>query len=149
MGCRLIRADWPLGSSWCLSSELTRGKVIHGGGNCPRQGSGRLPSSSKKPDLSLNYENSANNQSPTASVRGQDPSPHPHLISRRNHYGCFVGLASPDLVHQLLTTGHPHLTVSQKWDRTTHSTAKAGFRLHTSDSKYDLPDLTLPFTGSR
>ena len=68
------------------------------------------------------------------------PFPHPHLISSRNHYGCFAGLASRSNL-SAINNWHPHLTVSQKWDHTTHSTAKAGSFTH-------LTQLS-PFNGSR
>ena len=75
------------------------------------------------------------------------PFPHPHLISSRNHYGCFAGLASRSNL-SAINNWHPHLTVSQKRDRTTHSTAKAGSFTHTILKQDDLTQLS-PFNSSR
>lgn len=70
------------------------------------------------------------------------PFPHPHLLSSRNHYGCFAGLASRSNL-SAVNNWHPHLTVSQKWDCTTYSTAKAGSFTHLILKQDDLTQLSL------
>lgn len=149
MGCRLYQSRLaPLGSSWCLTSELTRGKVkFMEVGTVP----GRAQAGCLLAQRSLiSHSTMRTVQTTKAQLRQLEdriPSPHPHLISRRNHYGCFVGLASrPN--SSAVNNWHPHLTVSQKWDRTTHSTAKAGSLTHLILKQDDLTQLS-PFTGSR
>ena len=96
MGCRLYQSRLaPLGSAWCLTSELTRGKVrFMEVGAVP----GRAQAGCFLTQRSLISHSTMRTVQTTKAqphqLEERIPFPHPHLISSRNHCECFVGLAS-------------------------------------------------------
>ena len=152
MGCRLYQSRLaPLGSAWCLTGELTRGKVrFMEVGAVPGRAQAGCFLAQRSVISHSTMRTVQTTKAQPHQLEERIPFPHPQqkpLISSRNHCGYFVGLASrPNL--SAINNWQPHLTVSQKWDRTTHSPAKAGSLPHPILKQDGLTQLS-PFDGSR